>query len=268
MRRTDLSRRLGKVVTIIEAGIAEGRDIEKMIAKLHDELGLKASKPVKTTTGVLVSYKDKDFEGTLKKNDILSYDDNAGEGGIKDIKTLSATARIEYINNSAEDDNRIDVSLIAEVEYKDNKGKKHLAYPVLKQWNIDIEDSNIEDDTKDDEVVEPTHEEVVEEVVEIDNNTNDNIDTEDEIKEDNEIVNTEDDGMEDYKKNIRALLTILFMDRFFGSVPSEELCKLVLDKIHSIYLVTYLKGLYSNIEDIKDDMDERRMIVKRILDTL
>lgn len=267
MRRTDLSRRLGKVVTVIENEIYRGKDIEKVISKLSDEIGLKVGKAVKTNNGVLVPYKDKDFEGTLKKNDIISYDSKASELGIKDIKTLSATARIEYIDDTMEDGNKIVIQLIAEAEYKDNSGKKHIAYPVLKEWKIDIEDN-----TKDDEVVESAHEELIEEVVEVEgDSSNDNIDIEDEIKEDTEVTNTEDDtedDIEDYKKNIRTVLTILFMDRFFGSVPSEELCKLILDKIHSIYLVTYLEGLYSNIEDIKDDMDDRRMIIKRILDTL
>lgn len=274
MRRTDLSRKLGKVAVYLEEEIAKGRDINKLITKLGDEIGLKPSKAIKTKYNTLVPYKDNEFEGTIKRADILAYDSELEVFGIRDrdIVATGATAQIIYTFNSPDGENGIEIRLVADAEYKDKAGKKHKAYPVLKTWKVEIDDEEeiatevIEDDEdiEDDEI-----EESEKDSKELKDSKGTNTKEDDEIVSEDDSVD-EDDNTEEYKINIGKVIKELFSVKYFGSVVSDELSNTIIGKIHKIYLPTYLGDVYNNIDDIDmdDTTDERIYIVKRILDTL
>lgn len=266
MRRTDLSRRIGKAVTTIEDLVLTGREIstKELTEIVKNEVGLKVGKQTKMGTHTVVPFKDSDFEGTLKKTDIYNTDAKAKELGIKDIKNNFGMVQLIHTFNSPTGENKVELKLVVDVDYIDSQDKKHKAYPVLKSLEIPLNE-NIEEEVAMDEIVE---EEVEATVV----NDEDIENTEDAQIEDTQAENTTEDTTEDevekdYKYYIGEGLTRLFGYRFFGSVPSEDFKKVVVDKLHNIYVSQYLETLFDE-ESIEDNDSEGIMALMRILNTL
>lgn len=254
MRRTDLSRKMGRVVATIEQGVLAGEsfNLNSITSIVKSELDLKAGRVIESANHKIVNFKDSEFEGTLKRTDIYTYDSEAKNLGVKEIKNICGMVQVKYATN------RVELSLIVEVEYTDNQGDKHKAFPVLKKFDVLLpnnEEEITEEAKRDDTVTEIEQEEpqVMEE-----------IEINDEFKEE---VEATEDVQKTYKDYIGEAITSLFGKRFFSSIPSECLKNIIIDKVHNIYVVNYLEQLYTD-DSIKDESGEGMQVIKRILDTL
>lgn len=260
MRRTDLSRRLGKAIVTIEDLVSIGREVttKELTEIVKNELGLKASKATTVGTHTVIPFKDSNFEGTLKKTDIYNVDPRAKELGVKEIKNNFATVQLVHTFNSPTGENKVELKLVVDVDFMDNQGKKHKAFPVLKSLEVPL------NDVAEDEVA--LAETVVEEEIENikDNQIED--DVENTVEEETIEIESEEED-KDYKYYIGEALTTLFGNRFFGSEPSSEFKEVVIDKLHNIYVPHYLEFLF-NSESIENNECEGMMALKRILDTL
>lgn len=254
MRRTDLSRKMGRVITTIEQGVLVGElfDLNSIISIVKSELDLKAGRVIESPNHKIVNFKDNEFEGTLKKTDIYAYDSEAKNLGVKEIKNICGMAQIKYTTN------RVELNLIVEAEYTDNQGGKHKAFPVLKKFDV-LLPNNKEDATE-----ETKRDDVVIEVEQEEPQITEEVGINDEFKEE---VAVAEDIQKTYKDYIGEAITNLFGKKFFSSIPSECLKNIVVDKIHNIYVVNYLEQLYTE-DSIKDDSGEGMQVIKRILDTL
>lgn len=247
MRRTDLSRKMGKAISVIEQGVLVGEsfDIKTITSIVKNELDLRPSKPIETLNSTTVNFKDYEFEGTLKKSDIYVGDSEARDLGVKDIRNICGIVQIRYFTD------KVELNLIVEAEYTDNQGKKHKTFATLKNLRV-LLSNNIKDDDVTQGLVES--EEVAPDLAPEDI---------EDIKE--EIAVAEE--TKSYKDYIGDAITNLFSKRFFGSVPSDEFKNIIIDKIHNIYVVNYLEQLYTN-DSIDDESGEGIQVIKRILDTL
>ena len=254
MRRTDLSRKMGRVIKTIEQGVLVGEsfDLKAITTIAKSELDLKAGKAIESANHTIVNFKDNEFEGTLKKTDIYTYDSEAKSLGVKEINNICGMVQVKYATD------RVEFNLIVEAEYIDNQDKKHKAFPILKSLEVLLannKDDVAQETEKDDETVEDKQEELqaVEEVV-----------IEEKVEE--EVI-VPSETVKTYKDYIGDAVASEFGKRFFGSVPSDEFKNIIIDKIHNIYVVNYLEQLYTD-DSIKDELGEGMQVIKRILDTL
>lgn len=283
MRRTDLSRRLGKTATHIENEIANGVDIKKVITSLESEIGLKRGKTINTNDKTIIPYKDNFFEGTLKKVDILAFDKRLGDLGINNIITHSATAQVIYTFNTPDNTDGVEIRLVAEAEFIDNEGKKHKVFPIIKQWQIEmdtdeqkndivevaatteVQEQDIEEIPSKNDTIEEYKENTEREVEEkmINNETKTqilyDINTKNEVEMIDEIVNP----VSNYKKNMARVIENLFSIRFFGTIASAELINHIINEVHEIYLVKYLEKVFNTV-----DAEEGIDIIQKIMKSL
>ena len=283
MRRADLGRRLGKTATHIENEIANGVSIKKVISNLEGEIGLKKGKNIYTSNKIIVPYKDNFFEGALKKTDIIAFDKRLEDLGINNIITHSATVQVIYTFNTPDNTDGIEIRLVADSEFTDNQGKKHKAFPIIKQWQIEMdvdEEENaiareevaaaeeVQEEVKEipsKEIIEEDQESTKKEVEEkmINNETKTqilyDINTKNEVEMIDEIVNP----VSNYKKNMARIIENLFSIRFFGTIASAELINHIIGEIHEIYLVKYLEKVFNTI-----DTEEGINIIEKIMKNL
>lgn len=283
MRRADLGRRLGKTATHIENEIANGVSIKKVISNLEGEIGLKKGKNIYTSNKIIVPYKDNFFEGALKKTDIIAFDKRLEDLGINNIITHSATVQVIYTFNTPDNTDGIEIRLVADSEFTDNQGKKHKAFPIIKQWQIEMdadEEENaiareevaaaeeVQEEVKEipsKEIIEEDQESTKKEVEEkmINNETKTqilyDINTKNEVEMIDEIVNP----VSNYKKNMARIIENLFSIRFFGTIASAELINHIIGEIHEIYLVKYLEKVFNTI-----DTEEGINIIEKIMKSL
>lgn len=254
MRRTDLSRKMGKIMTVIEEEVASGKkiDIEHICFLVRSETELKNDKQITLEDGtIVVNFKDTEFEGTLKNKNIYEYDSEARALGVKSIKNLCGMIQIKYIVNTS----KLELNLIVEAEYIDNtKGKKHKVFPCLKSLETLIKNTKIETEEENNKIVEESVKTTIE----------------DDTKESTENTEIEEENIteeQNYKNNLREFIIELFKDRFFGSEPSRELVSLLIDKIHTIYMVSYLESCFNtNIEE--DNKQYCLDTIKKMIETL
>ena len=283
MRRADLGRRLGKTATHIENEIANGVSIKKVISNLEGEIGLKKGKNIYTSNKIIVPYKDNFFEGALKKADIIAFDKRLEDLGINNIITHSATAQVIYTFNTPDNTDGVEIRLVADSEFTDNQGKKHKAFPIIKQWQIEMdvdEEENaiareevaaaeeVQEEVKEipsKEIIEEDQESTKKEVEEkmINNETKTqilyDINTKNEVEMIDEIVNP----VSNYKKNMARIIENLFSIRFFGTIASPELINHIINEIHEIYLVKYLEKVFNTI-DTEEGIDIIEKIMKNL----
>lgn len=283
MRRADLGRRLGKTATHIENEIANGVSIKKVISNLEGEIGLKKGKNIYTSNKIIVPYKDNFFEGALKKTDIIAFDKRLEDLGINNIITHSATVQVIYTFNTPDNTDGVEIRLVADSEFTDNQGKKHKAFPIIKQWQIEMdvdEEENaiareevaaaeeVQEEVKEipsKEIIEEDQESTKKEVEEkmINNETKTqilyDINTKNEVEMIDEIVNP----VSNYKKNMARIIENLFSIRFFGTIASPELINHIINEIHEIYLVKYLEKVFNTI-DTEEGIDIIEKIMKNL----
>ena len=283
MRRADLGRRLGKTATHIENEIANGVSIKKVISNLEGEIGLKKGKNIYTSNKIIVPYKDNFFEGALKKTDIIAFDKRLEDLGINNIITHSATVQVIYTFNTPDNTDGVEIRLVADSEFTDNQGKKHKAFPIIKQWQIEMdvdEEENaiareevaaaeeVQEEVKEipsKEIIEEDQESTKKEVEEkmINNETKTqilyDINTKNEVEMIDEIVNP----VSNYKKNMARIIENLFSIRFFGTIASAELINHIIGEIHEIYLVKYLEKVFNTI-DTEEGIDIIEKIMKNL----
>lgn len=283
MRRGDLSRRLGKTATYIENEIANGARVKRVISTLESEIGLKKGKTIYTSNKIIVPYKDIFFEGALKRADIIAFDKRLEDIGINNIIAHSATAQVIYTFNTPDNTDGVEIRLVVDSEFTDNQGKKHKAFPIIKQWQIEMdvdEEENAiareevaaaEEDQEEvkeipsKEIIEEDQESTKKEVEEkmINNETKTqilyDINTKNEVEMIDEIVNP----VSNYKKNMARIIENLFSIRFFGTIASAELINHIIGEIHEIYLVKYLEKVFNTI-----DTEEGINIIEKIMKSL
>lgn len=253
MRRTDLSRKIGRVTKAIEQGILSGEafDLKSVVSLVKSEFDLRCDKEIITDNYKIVNFKDDNFEGVLKKADIYAYDSEAKNLGVKDIKNICGIVQVKYSND------RVELNLIVEAEYTDNEGKKYKVFPMVKSENILLINNTKEISTDDDKKEINNNEDQENDI--IDNMTNEG---------EKDISLIEDEGKNTtYKNYIEEAIKDIFSKRFFGSAPSDDLVKIIIDKIHNIYVVSYLEQIYTN-DSVKDELGEGTQVIKRILDML
>ncbi|MGL5764576.1 MAG: hypothetical protein ACRCX8_02930 [Sarcina sp.] len=274
MRRTDLSRKIGKAISAISEVVEETGTIDiKMATQLiKNEVDLRADKLVEAGAVTIVNFKDDDFEGTIKRTDIYNVNPISKENGVNDIKTNHGMVQLKYLN----DGSLIEVGLVVEVEYLDNSYNKHTTYVILNNKKIYMSYDVVK--AKDSEEMIARVDYLEENTVLDDNNEimGDNIN---EIAVDDDIIVNEDvqtviddivetqETTHDYKYYIGVVVSGIFANKFYNSKASDELIDIVTNKIHSIYVVGYLEELYTK-DNILDDTTEGVNIVNKILDSL
>lgn len=244
MRRTDLSRKMGKAVSIIQEMISLNQEVSLVSVRdaMETELGLNGSK-VQTVSGIkIVNYKDDEFECSLKRPDIYKVDDNAKDNGVKDIEVNYGMVQVKYTPS------RLIVNLVTEATYTTNDDKKVTVYPILK--NFDIELSSPEATVAPEKVSKTKEDELVTEEVAVDDTTD-----------------TEQDVIKTYKDYMSEAIVNIFGERFYGTVPSDKFIDIIVNKIHNIYVVNYLEQLFTD-DNINDSSSLGIKILSDLIDTL
>lgn len=284
MRRADLGRRLGKTATHIENEIANGVSIKKVISNLEGEIGLKKGKNIYTSNKIIVPYKDNFFEGALKKADIIAFDKRLEDLGINNIITHSATAQVIYTFNTPDNTDGVEIRLVADSEFTDNQGKKHKAFPIIKQWQIEMDVDEEENAmatkeiaatrVQEQEIKEVYNKEPIKEKIEecdtkkevemmVNNETKTQILYDINTKNEVEMIDEKPSPVSNYKKNIARIVENLFSIRFFGTIASPELINHIINEIHEIYLVKYLEKVFNTI-DTEEGIDIIEKIMKNL----
>lgn len=284
MRRADLGRRLGKTATHIENEIANGVSIKKVISNLEGEIGLKKGKNIYTSNKIIVPYKDNFFEGALKKTDIIAFDKRLEDLGINNIITHSATVQVIYTFNTPDNTDGVEIRLVADSEFTDNQGKKHKAFPIIKQWQIEMDVDEEENAmaakeiaatrVQEQKIKEVYNEEPIKEKIEecdtkkevemmVNNETKTQILYDINTKNEVEMIDEKPKPIANYRKNIARIIENLFSIRFFGTIASPELINHIINEIHEIYLVKYLEKVFNTI-DTEEGIDIIEKIMKNL----
>lgn len=229
MKRMHLSRKVGNLKDYLNDNLIGNltEDLEKIKKVGESTLNLPLIETSKEEdSSVMFVFADDDFEGKLSKKDIANNADNGHT--YKENESFSkAIVSIVYdvLNNF------VGIQLLGVLE--DEKVDRAV---ILRDEEVEIVNSSKEMAlTKDSDIIE-------------------------EVEEPKTQVPT---ILPQYESNIRWLITSLFGKRYFNSTPSEELIQIIINKVNSIYLKSYLEDVFSTTDN-QDGIDH----ISRLLNTL
>jgi len=258
MRRTDISRKLGKIHINLETFIKNEKindvknfDTNYISTIVKNMLDLRVHNVEKMKDGTNIIFIDDNFDGVIQKKELYSENPKLRKQKIIEIERCT---KASILISLSEKENKILITLLGYVNYTNKEGLKGNTQVVLKRLEVPL--NPVIDDV--DNMIEETDEtpsqcHIITEIGDTDELGSTKNVLEQNSKNDMEYINC-----------IEQTLISIFKDKYYDSVPSDKFINIVIDKLHDIYVVKYLNKMFTE-EQVINSKSECYSIIEKLL---
>lgn len=257
MRRTDISRKLGKIHINLETFIKSEKindvnnfDTNYISTIVKNMLDLRVHNIEKSNDGTDIVFIDDNFDGVIQKKELYSENPKLRKQKIIEIERCT---KASIIISLSEKENKISITLLGYVNYTNKEGLKGNTQVALKRLEVPLNPVIDEGDNMLKDTFETSSQ----------RHTIAEKDSLDDVLMTGKIHQEVENDM-GYQYYIEQTLINIFKDKYFGSTPSEKFINVIIDKLHDVYVVKYLNKTFTK-EQLHNSKNECYSIIEKLL---